>query len=99
MLTCGLIGYLNKRGRIDPLGAAWAITACRMPVYWTLLAATIFELQQNGLQDTTQVVRQLEVQVPKTAGGTPATSNTCLRLKVRKTFSYMQNTPGSTKLF
>ena len=57
------------------------------------------ELQQNGLQDTTQVVRQLEVQVPNTAGGTPATSNTCLRLKVRKTFSYMQNTPGSTKLF
>jgi len=34
-------------------------------------------------------VRQLEVQVPNTAGGTPATSNTCLRLKVRKTFSYI----------
>lgn len=83
MLTCGLIGYFNKRGRINPFGAAWAITACRMPVYWTLLAATIFELQQNGLQDTTQVVRQLEVQVPNTAGGTPATRDICLRLPVR----------------
>ena len=69
-----------------------------MPVYWTLLAATIFELQQNGLQDTAQVVRQLEVQVPNTAGGMPATSNTCLRFPVRKVFSYLQNTPAYAKL-
>ena len=33
--------------------------------------AGILELQQNGLQVTKQVVRQLEVQVPKTAGATP----------------------------
>ena len=31
----------------------------------------ILELQQNGLQVTKQVVGQLEVQVPKTAGATP----------------------------
>lgn len=98
MLTCGLTGYLNERGKIDPLGAAWAITVCRMPVYWRLLAATIFELQQNGLQDTTQVVRQLEVQVPKTAGGTPATNSTCLRFPVRKSFSYLQETRAYANL-
>ena len=43
-----------------------------MPGYWALLLAAILELQQNGLQLITHVVRQLEVQVPKTAGETPA---------------------------
>ena len=50
-----------------------------MPVYWALLLVAILELQQNGLQETAQVVRQLEVQVPNTAGGTPATSDKFLR--------------------
>ena len=66
MLTCE-----RKLGMISPLGAAWAITPCCKPEYWTLLVAGILELQQNGLQVTKQVVRQLEVQVPKTAGATP----------------------------
>ena len=55
-----------------PFLDACAITVCRMPGYWALLLAAILELQQNGLQLITQVVRQLEVQVPKTAGETPA---------------------------
>lgn len=67
MLTLG-----RKLGMINPLGAAWAITPCRMAEYWAVSVAGILEVQQNGLQVTTQVERQLEVQVPKTAGGTPA---------------------------
>lgn len=53
---------------INPLGAAYYWAA----EYWAVSVAGILEAQQNGLQVTTQVERQLEVQVPKTAGGTPA---------------------------
>lgn len=56
---------------INRLRFAWAITPCRMAEYCILLPAAALELQQNGLQETRQVVKQLGVQVPNTAGGTP----------------------------